>query len=120
MFSDKIKTISLDTFITGFPSYAHTFRRILTHPLTFASNLNLSNGDEFWPSITYINYSIVCAFIFLIPVAVAHSEHPAKLGFLLRCLTAVGVCGIMLHYCLWIIGARHMSLKNTLSSYCYL
>lgn len=114
----KIKSISLDRLIKGFPTYLKTVNKIFHNPIRFPDYVGKTS--QFSRALDYFSYSIVVMFIIIIPIYIVHSEKISKTIFLFRMLFQVGLFGLILHLFLKLFGAHSVPMKKTLSVYGYL
>lgn len=120
-YGERIKKISLERIIEGFPIYFRTARNITEDPSELPDDLNvaITNKDQFWKAIDFLTYGLAIAFALLIPAFIIHDEKVAKLTFLVRFLTAFSLYGFLLHYALIVFGSRGVKTEGTYTVYAY-
>jgi hypothetical protein len=121
-YGDRIKKISLERLIEGFPLYFRTARNISEEPSEVPDNLNVATTDkeQFWKAIDFLTYGLAIAFALLIPAFILYQEKVSKLTFLIRFLTIFFLFGLLLHYALIVFGARGTKSDRTYTVYAYL
>lgn len=120
-YGERIKKISLERVIEGFPIYFRTARNITQDPSELPDDLNVTtpNKEQFWKAIDFLTYGLAVAFALLIPAFLIYQEKVSKLTFLVRYLTIFFIFGFLLHYALVMLGSRGVKTEGTYTVYAY-
>ena len=120
-YGERIKKISLERLIEGFPIYFRTARNITQDPSELPDDLNVTtpNKEQFWKAIDFLTYGLAVAFALLIPAFIIYGEKVSKLTFLIRFLTIFTIFGFLLHYALIVFGSRGIKTEGTFTVYAY-
>jgi hypothetical protein len=114
-----IDQISLSNLIDGFGDYRRTVSSVIRHPLTYPNSLAIDGEEAYRHALHLCSYCIALSFFLLIPIFAIFSAEVPKLTFLIRMLTQFSMYGILMHFCLKLIGRTDQSLRASLVVYAH-